>query len=324
TNDSDLFYAQGYVQARERLFQMDLARRQASGSLSELVGSQAIDNDKYFRTLGLRRAAEKSLAIYPKQAKEVLDTFTDGVNAFIQEATDNNNLLLEYALLGAKPENWSQIDSLTIGKYMAFDLGGHWERQAFNYYLMQTFEESKAKELLPSYPKNGSTVIQPGEINIASAFEDVIIPDPFNGSNNWVISGDKTASGKPLLADDPHLGLSTPSIWYEMSLESAEINVAGVIFAGIPGIILGHNEKIAWGVTNTGPDVQQLFIEKQNPDNETEFLFDDNWEKAKVISEPIKVKGGKTIDYEVTETRHGPIISDFSKDTNAEQLFSLK
>lgn len=324
TNDSDLFYAQGYVQARERLFQMDLARRQASGSLSELVGSQAIDNDKYFRTLGLRRAAEKSLAIYPKQAKEVLDSFTAGVNAFIQEATDNNNLPLEYALLGAKPENWSQIDSLTIGKYMAFDLGGHWERQAFNYYLMQTFEESKAKELLPSYPKNGSTVIQPGEINIASAFEDVIIPDPFNGSNNWVISGDKTASGKPLLADDPHLGLSTPSIWYEMSLESAEINVAGVIFAGIPGIILGHNEKIAWGVTNTGPDVQQLFIEKQNPDNETEFLFDDNWEKAKVISEPIKVKGGKTIDYEVTETRHGPIISDFSKDTNAEQLFSLK
>src|SRR5699024_8056185 len=120
-----------------------------------------------------------------------------------------------------------QIDSLTIGKYMAFDLGGHWERQAFNYYLMQTVEESKAKELLPSYPKNGSTVIQPGEINIASAFEDVIIPDPFNGSNNWVISRDKTASGKPLLADDPHVGLSTPSIWYEMSLESAEINVSG-------------------------------------------------------------------------------------------------
>lgn len=145
TNDSDLFYAQGYVQARERLFQMDLARRQASGSLSELVGSQAIDNDKYFRTLGLRRAAEKSLAIYPKEAKEVLDSFTDGVNAFIKEASDHNNLPLEYALLGAKPKEWSQIDSLTIGKYMAFDLGGHWERQAFNYYLMQTFEKRKQK-----------------------------------------------------------------------------------------------------------------------------------------------------------------------------------
>lgn len=324
TNEHDLFFAQGYAQARERLFQMDLSRRQASGTLSELIGSQAVDNDKYFRALGLRRAAVASLDIYPDDAKKVLNAFTEGVNAFIDEATDKSKLPLEYALLGMKPDKWTPIDSLTIGKYMAFDLGGHWERQAFNYYLLQTFEEEKALELFPTYPKNGSTVIQPDEIDIASSFEDVIIPDPFNGSNNWVISGDKTASGKPLLADDPHLGLSTPSIWYEMSLESDEINVAGVIFAGVPGIILGHNENIAWGVTNTGPDVQQLFIEKQHPEKEYEYLFDDEWEPAKIIPEPIQVKGGDTVDYEVIETRHGPVISDFSKETQGDNVFSLQ
>lgn len=324
TNNKDLFFAQGYAQARDRLFQMDLSRRQASGTLSELVGAQAIDNDKYFRTLGLRRAAEDSLEIYPEDAKAVLNDFTDGVNAFIEEAKEEGNLPLEYALLGVKPEEWSRVDSLTIGKYMAFDLGGHWERQAFNAYLLQTFDDKKAYELFPTYPEDGSTVIQTDELNIASSFEDVVLPDEFNGSNNWVVDGDKTASGKPLLADDPHLGLSTPSIWYEMSLQSNDINVAGVIFAGVPGIILGHNEDVAWGVTNTGPDVQQLFVEKQNPDKKYEFLFNDEWESAKIISEPIQVKGEETIEYEVVETRHGPIISDFSKETNAGDIYSLQ
>src|SRR5699024_345958 len=123
-NNKDLFFAQGYAQARDRLFQMDLSRRQASGTLSELVGAQAIDNDKYFRTLGLRRAAENSLDIYPDDAKAALNDSTDGVNAFIEEAKEKGNLPLEYALLGVKPEEWSRVDSLTIGKYMAFDLGG--------------------------------------------------------------------------------------------------------------------------------------------------------------------------------------------------------
>src|SRR5699024_9359286 len=186
------------------------------------------------------------------------------------------------------------------------------------------FDDEKAQELFPAYPENGSTAIQPDEIDIASSFENVVIPDEFNGSNNWVIGGDKTASGKPLLADDPHLGLSTPSIWYEMSLEADDINVADVIFDGVPGIILGHNENIAWGVTNTGPDVQQLFIEKQNPDKENEFLYDDEWEQAEVIPEPIQVKGEDTIEYEVVETRHGPIISHFSKETNDDDIFSLQ
>src|SRR5699024_12174310 len=133
-----------------------------------------------------------------------------------------------------------------------------------------------------------------------------------DGSEGWVVSGVNTASGEAMLAVDPHLGLATASIWYQMQLGADDLKVEGVIFAGVPGIILGRNEDVAWGVTNTGPDVQQLFVEKQNPDKKYEFLFNDEWESAKIISEPIQVKGEETIEYEVVETRHGPIISDFS------------
>src|SRR5699024_6137355 len=206
----------------------------------------------------------------------------------------------------------------------AFDLGGHWEQQAFNYYAVDQFSKEKAEELMPSYPENAREVIEETELDIAASFENAVVPPAFNGSNNWVVSGEKTASGKPLLADDPHLGLATPSIWYEMHLEAEDMNVGGVIFAGVPGIILGHNEHISWGVTNTGPDVQQLYIEKQNPDNEQEFLFDDEWEEAETISEPIHVKDEETVDYEVTETRHGPILSELAEVSGKEDMLAMR
>ena len=319
----DLFTAQGYVQAQSRMLQMDLSRRQASGMLSELIGEASLTTDQYFRTLGLRRAAEKSLDTYSDEAQDVLEWFSNGVNAYIDEAKENGTLPIEYKLIGAEPTEWTPIDSLTIGKFMAFDLGGHWERQAFNMYALDAFSEEKALELFPTYPENGMTIIDDVEIDIAASFKDAIIPEPFNGSNNWVVSSEKSASGMPLLADDPHLGLSTPSIWYQMHLQAEDINVSGVIFAGVPGIILGHNDHIAWGVTNTGPDVQQLYIEKRNPDNEYEFLFEDEWEEAEVIPEPIEIKGGETLDYEVIETRHGPIVSDFAAESGEDEVLSL-
>lgn len=323
-NDRDLFIAQGYIQAQSRLFQMDMSRRQASGRLSEVAGEAAVNTDKYFRTLGLRRAAVKSYNIASDEAKDVMGWFADGVNAYIDEAAETSRLPIEFTLMGSEPELWTPIDSFTIAKYMAFDLGGHWERQAFNYYLLNEYDEEKAYELFPTYPENKPTIIQDDEIDIAQSFEHAIIPPPFNGSNNWVVSGEKSASDFPLLADDPHLGLATPSIWYEMHLESDELNVSGVIFAGIPGIILGHNEHIAWGVTNVGPDVQQLYIEKRNPDNEAEFLFEGEWEQADIIDEPIVVKGEETISFQVMETRHGPVVSEFAEDSGKNTVLSLR
>ncbi|MDF1509823.1 penicillin acylase family protein [Robertmurraya sp. DFI.2.37] len=323
-NEEDLYLAQGYTQAQDRLFQMDLSRRQASGQLSEVVGEAALNNDKYFLTLGLRRAAEASYEQYSETAKQVLAKFAEGVNLYIDELRENGKWPLEFKLLGYEPEDWSPIDSLTIGKYMAFDLGGHWESQAFRYYLLQNFSEEKALDLFPTYPEEAPYIIGKDELNIENSFAQAVIPHEYNGSNNWVVSGTKTASGKPILADDPHLSLSTPSIWYQMHLEAPTVNVSGVIFAGIPGIILGHNEQIAWGVTNTGPDVQDLYIEKRNPDSPYEFLYNDQWEKATVIKNKILVKDKDPVEYEVVVTRHGPVVSEFAADSGKATVLSLQ
>ncbi|EON71128.1 penicillin acylase family protein [Lysinibacillus sphaericus] len=326
--DADLYRAQGYVQAQDRLFQMDLARRQASGRLSEVIGEATINTDKHFRTFSLRDAAEKSLAAYDEESKQVLEWFAEGVNAFIKQAKENNTLSYEFALLGYEPEEWSVVDSLTIGKYMAYDLGGNWNTLAFRHWALQHFDEDKAKELFIKYPDNASSIIEANIANpvaVAGQFDADLLPNEFNGSNNWVVSGDKTKSGFPILADDPHLGLSTPSIWYQMHLQSPEQNVSGVIFAGIPGIILGHNDDIAWGVTNVGPDVQDLYIEIPNPDNPTQFKYDGEWEQAEVRNESIKVKDGKTVDFDVIVTRHGPIMTDLAfKDTEPSAQFSMQ
>jgi penicillin G amidase len=325
--EKDLYIAQGYVTAQDRLFQMDLSRRQASGELSEVIGASTIDKDKFFRALGLRRAAEASYDIYSAEAQQVLNWYAEGVNAYISEAIESNSLPIEFTLAGYKPREWTAIDSLTIGKYMAYDLGGHWEGQAFRYHMAQVVPEDKLLELFPVYPEDGATVLQAlkeNPLDLTKSFATIDVPDEFNGSNNWVVSGDKTESGFPFLANDPHLSLATPSIWYEIHLNSPEVNVNGVIFAGIPGVILGRNEKIAWGVTNVGPDVQDLYIEKRNPENANEFLYNDNWEQAEIVEEPIKVKDGETIPFSVTITRHGPIISEFAHDDKLDTALALK
>lgn len=310
--DADLYRAQGYVQAQDRLFQMDLSRRQASGRLAEVIGEAAIDTDKYFRTFSLRAAGEASWSSYGEEAKQVLEWYAEGVNAYIGEAKDDGRLSYEFALLGYEPEEWTPVDSLAIGKFMAYDLGGNWNSLAVRHWALNEFPEDKARELFIRYPEDAPAILAANKnrkVEVAGMFNPSLIPPEFNGSNNWVVSGDKTESGLPLLADDPHLGLSTPSIWYQMHLESPEQNVSGVIFAGIPGIILGHNEQIAWGVTNVGPDVQDLYIETPNPEDPTQFLYDGEWEQAEVRKEPIQVKGGETVDFEVLVTRHGPVVS---------------
>ena len=328
-NEHDLFLAQGFVTAQSRLFQMDLSRRQASGTLSEVAGKATVNQDKFFRTLGLRRWAKKSYASYSNHSQAVLQWYADGVNAYINRAEEKGKLPVGFQLLGYKPGPWSPVDSLAIGKYMAYDLGGHWQGQAFRYYLLQHFSKKKAMALFPAYPKNAPTILQavrnnPIQIEKSFAAAAPVLPNPFNGSNDWVVSGKKTASGKPYLANDPHLSLATPSIWFETNLKAPGVNVSGVIFAGVPGIIIGHNQSIAWGVTNVGPDVQDLYIEKRNPDHPDEFLYDGKWYKAKIIHEKIHVKGAKTISYKVTVTRHGPVVSEFAHDTRSDSVLAMK
>lgn len=323
-NDADLYRAQGYIQAQDRLFQMDLSRRQASGQLAEVIGEAAVDTDKFFHTFSLRHAAEASWDGYDAHAQQVLQWYAEGVNAFI----DEGNFSYEFKVLGYEPTKWTVVDSLTIGKYMAYDLGGNWNLLAFRHWALKNLPEDLYAELNVTYPKDASTVmadIQQSDVQVASWFDASVLPNEFNGSNNWVVSGEKTASGKPLLADDPHLGLNSPSIWYQMHLQSPAQNVSGVIFAGIPGIILGHNEDIAWGVTNVSPSVQDLYIERTNPDNPYEFLYDGEYYKADVRQEDIKIKGGDIEEFEVVTTKHGPIISDLVfEDRPASEVYSMQ
>lgn len=327
-SEADLYRAQGYVQAQDRLFQMDLSRRQASGTLAEVVGAQAVEKDKFFRTFGLRQAAEASWEEYDTETKQILEWFAEGVNAYIEEVGNSSKLAYEFKILGYTPEPWTPVDSLTIGKYMAYDLGGNWGAQAFNHWALQNFTEQQVQEFMTKYPEDAATIVEANlqtPVEVAGMLQTEFLPNEFNGSNNWVVSGDLTKSGAPMLANDPHLGLGTPSVWYQMHLQSPEQNVSGVIFAGVPGIILGHNDNIAWGVTNVNPDVQDLYIETPNPENPYQFKYDGKWVDAKVRDEVINVKGGSPVDFEVVETIHGPIISDvILKDSGAQAVFSMQ
>ncbi|EZH66186.1 beta-lactam antibiotic acylase [Bacillaceae bacterium JMAK1] len=322
----DLYFAQGFVTAQDRMFQMDLSRRQASGMLSEVIGESALDADRYFRTFGLRRAAEASYPEYGEGAQQALYAYADGVNAYLSQMNESGDIPVEFRLLGYSPEPWEPLDSLTIGKYMAYDLGGTWQGQAFRYWLLNNVSEEEAIDLMPTYKEDGPIIMDVAkntDVDVLSAFEDVTayLPEPFNGSNNWVISGDHTITGAPLLADDPHLGLATPSIWYETHLHGPEVNVTGVIFAGVPGIILGHNEEIAWGVTNVGPDVQELYLEKRNPEDPYQFLYEDEWYDADVVIEEIVVDGyDEPVQHEVVVTRHGPLLSEYSDPLQQEDV----
>lgn len=347
-NMLDLFTAQGYVTAQDRLWQMDVTRRAGAGRLSEVMGASQINTDKFLRTLMLRRAAERTIDALSPVAIRALEAYAAGVNAFIEEATANGRLPVEFTLLGYKPEAWSIVDTASVGKMMAYDLGGNFRAEVFRYQLRQVVGDELTREVMPTYPEDGITIMRSGAagkpvssatpylppagsgVDVTGLLATAIYPDEHLGSNNWVVSGKLTQSGKPLLANDPHLGINLPAIWYQSHLivtdEKEPLNVIGATFPGAPGVVIGHNDKVAWGVTNTGPDVQDLFIEKRNPDNPYQFEFKGKWEDATVYREPIKVKGQADVPFEVVVTRHGPIVSEVvgAENDRPKEVLALK
>jgi penicillin G amidase len=332
-NSHDLFMAQGFVTAQDRFWEMDMSRRVASGRLSEVMGSATVSTDKFFRALMLREGAERTVNAVTPEGMAAMLAYADGVNAYIGQAVASARLPVEFTLLGYKPEPWTPVDSASVAKYMAYYLGDNFRGEVFRYQLRQTVRDDLFRELLPTYPVDGITIMKytadagtapqtrlvelppdDSRIDVSGLAAAAVWPDPFVGSNNWVVSGKLTSTGKPLLANDPHLGHQTPAIWHQIHLvipgEQEHMNAIGVIFPGAPGVVVGHNEKVAWGVTNTGPDVQDLYIEKRNPANPYQFEFKGKWEDAKVLKQTIKVKGEPEIPYEVVVTRHGPIVSE--------------
>ncbi len=328
-NSHDLFFAQGYVHAQDRFWQMEFWRRIGSGRLAEILGEDALEKDRFIRTLGWRQVAEAEVALLDDETRAALDAYAQGVNAYLEE--HRGRLGLEFTILALngtrfEPEPWTPVDSLTWGKVMAWDLGGNRKMELLRARLIAQVGLGRLHDYLRPYPED-SPVIVPSEVSWRR--EDVAGLDLLArrlgeglvlghgmgiGSNNWVVSGAKSVTGMPLLANDPHLSIQMPSIWYEVGLHCGErcpYNVVGFSFAGVPGVIIGHNGRIAWGVTNAGPDVQDLYVEKINPQNPDQYEYQGEWVDMEVRYEEIQVAGREEpLVIKVRRTRHGPIIND--------------
>jgi len=291
-NENDLFFAQGYVQAQDRLWQMELHRRMGSGTLSEIFGATTLESDKFFRTIGLRRSAASSYGELDPVMQEVLQSYCKGVNGFIR--ANNNGLPLEFTLLGFKPADWDPVDSLTVSELIAWELGKNWEVELTRARLVQKLGEESAGQLLAPYPDSSPLVIPPELMSchlgsvVASGLQTAT---DCLGSNSWVVDGTKTVSGRPLLANDPHLSVMMPSIWYETGLHGAGFEVAGVSLPGCPLINIGRNCDISWGITNLPADTQDFFIEKLNPADSLQYQYKGEWKPLHVLEEFINVRG---------------------------------
>jgi len=307
----DAVYALGYVHAQDRLWQMEMSRRVAAGRLSEVVGASALETDRFLRTLGVRRSAEANLRTLDAETRRLLEAYAAGVNAFLGSAPV---LPPEFWLTGVRPEPWSPIDSISWVKMMAWDLGGNWRSELLRMRLAKTLPMARIHQLLPPYPGEPVPAIADlKELYAALEREAVQLaafaPDNEGiGSNNWVVSGERSESGKPLLANDPHLGLTAPPVWYFAQLSAPGLNVIGATLPGVPGVILGRSDRIAWGFTNTGPDVQDLYIEKL--DAAGGYITPDGPRPFRVVEETIRIKGAEPERLKVRISRHGPVISD--------------
>ena len=314
-NEDGLFFAQGYVQAQDRLWQMELHRRMGSGTLAEAFGEAALESDKFFRAIGLRRCAASSYRSLNPAMQRVLQSYCQGVNAFI--SANKDNLPIEFTILGFKPADWAPTDSLAVSELIAWELGKNWEVELTRGRLVQKLGGEKAGQLLAPYPQTGPLVIPPELMasplgtEVASGLQQV---SDCLGSNNWVVDGQKTVSGKPLLANDPHLSVMMPSIWYETGLHGAGFDVVGVSLPGCPLINIGRNRDISWGITNLPADTQDFYIEKLNPANGLQYEAKGEWKLLQVIEEEIKVRGRNEAEkLPVRLSRHGPLMDNVIK-----------
>ena len=332
----DLFFAQGFVHAQDRFWQMEFWRRISSGRLSELFGKSTLETDKFLRTLGIYRVAQRELELLSPDTRRYLEAYAAGVNAYTLKRRPAR-LGLEFALLalqGVKMriQPWTPADSIAWGKMMAYDLGGNHETERLHLDILRSAGRSGWASFFAPYRPDMPITVDEKELQkmLGSALgmsgraEEAALGVGLGvGSNNWVVSGKRTASGKPLLANDMHLAIQMPSIWYEIALHgvaedgtvkrtaACPFELRGLSFPGAPGVIAGHNDRIAWGHTNLGGDVQDFYIERINPDNPDQYQVNGRWVDMEVRVETIKVhKADEPVLLRVRSTRHGPVLSD--------------
>ncbi|MEO8655335.1 MAG: penicillin acylase family protein [Ramlibacter sp.] len=347
---ADAYFALGWVHAQERGWQLEFNRRVMHGELSELLGAGTLETDKLMRTLGIMKAAQAQWDLLPAQGRALLQAYANGINSFHAQA--GQALPPEFHILGARPGQWQPQDSVAWTLMMALDLGGNWGNEFARLSALQRIDTRALWQLMPPYPgeqpatavdlaamyrgmgvyrsdagastktgANGERALPAGRLALldATSINDWArdLGDPGGkGSNDWVVAGSHTETGKPLLANDPHLGLSAPAIWYFARIKAdaapggKPTDVIGATLPGMPTVVLGRTAGVAWGFTNTGPDVQDLYLEQINPDNPLQYRTPMGWADFGRHDEVIKVKGQTDERIVVRSTRHGPVLSD--------------
>lgn len=344
STEHDLYFAQGYVHAQERFWQMDFYRHVGQGRTSEMFGKSALQNDMFLNTLGWRETSAREYESISPEAKKTLEAYAEGVNAYLKDH-HNEAVSLEYAILKLlspdyEIEPWEPLHTLAWARALSWDLRSNMGEEIERAVLLKTLTPEQLTQLFPLYPEDHPVIvnqlgpgmpIQTPDISavdiphetLASLEHNISLVDQLLGplgdgvgSNSWVVSGDLTTSGMPLLANDPHLGIGMPSIWYQVDMhcrpksEACPLDLAGFSLAGAPGILLGHNDRIAWGFTFAYGDVMDLFIEKVNPENPNQYEVDGQWVDFETRIETIHVAGGDPVEITVRSTRHGPVITD--------------
>ena len=314
-------FAMGYVHAQDRLWQLEMQRRIGQARLAEVVGEPAVEPDKFLRTLGIYRVAERNFEMLEPEAQAIYEAYAKGVNAYLE--THSELLPLEFQLLGHEPEPWRPADSLVWLKIMAWDLGDNFSDELLRARLAGTLDRAQLQDLWAQHPDDpvpgphaALPALEGTGIDFAALAAALPVPRASGlGSNAWVLSGAHTESGKPLLANDPHLRLEVPSVWYLAHVSTPEFDVVGATLPGLPFPLLGQSRTLAWGFTNTGPDVQDLFIERIDPDDPSRYLAPEGSLPFEVRTETIGVSGEDPIQLEVRVTRHGPVVSDLLEES---------
>lgn len=315
--DEDVAFAIGYLHAQERLFIMDLIRRAGEGRLAEILGEKALAFDKMFRTVGIKRTIQETYSRYDPQVIKILQAYSKGVNKFIEE--NKGNYSIEFDVLGYQPESWKPIHSLIIVRMMGWELNLSWWVDFTYAELIEKFGKDKLLEILPDISESNLEKI-PASENITSIAKEFIQTNlAFRnfigwrgtqvGSNNWVVNSFKSNSGKPIIANDPHLAFSAPGKWYAVVIKSKNWNASGVTLPGVPGIVIGKNENISWALTNLMNDDADYFYETLDSTKKN-YLLDGKWIPLQIIKDTIKIKNQKEFSFEIKRTHRGPIISE--------------
>ncbi|HET8859297.1 penicillin acylase family protein [Marivirga sp.] len=340
-NDHDLYMAQGYITAQNRLWQMEFQTHAAGGRISEIIGKDGLDFDRYQRRNGLLYGAEKAVKMMEEDPTigPILEAYTEGVNEYIASLS-YQDLPIEYKLLDYKPEKWTTLKSGLLLKYMANDLAGG-DSDAENTQLLKMLGKERFDFLFPDRYENvdpvipksrewdfeAETVERPDSIEFPLVFPDnkAPQPDPQNGSNNWTVHGSKTSTGKPILANDPHLALNLPSIWYVMHLNSPSVNVFGATLPGALGVIIGFNDYVSWGVTNATRDVRDWYHITFKDKEKKEYFYNGKWLKTQKIIQEFKIRGDENFYDTIYYTHHGPIVYDEDfRPGNSKTNFALR